>query len=129
MNYAISVLQHDGVVSFSNKRSNSQHVSSINDYYYYYTYNLLTLYSGLPDPDQVLRPPRKLQYRPDQDLRRRISIYFQQVLGGRHTEFATQLPEVMPLWGKMRIHGGMRYAPHLQFNGYDKSPGTILSCK
>ncbi|KIK91865.1 hypothetical protein PAXRUDRAFT_830475, partial [Paxillus rubicundulus Ve08.2h10] len=56
--------------------------------------------------NQVLRAPRKLQYRPDQDLRRRVSIYFQQVLGGRRTEFAAKLPEVMPLWGKVRVRGG-----------------------
>ncbi|KAF9228536.1 hypothetical protein BS17DRAFT_772037 [Gyrodon lividus] len=51
-------------------------------------------------PSQVLRAPRKLQYCPDQDLRCRVNIYFQQVLGGRRTGFAVQLPEVMPLWGK-----------------------------
>ncbi|KAF9230680.1 hypothetical protein BU15DRAFT_68994 [Melanogaster broomeanus] len=82
-----------------------------------------------PDyPNQVLRAPCKLQYRPDQDLRCRISIYFQQVLGGRCTEFAAQLPEVMPLWGKLEFVAGMQYVLHLHFNGYSKSPGTTRSC-
>ncbi|KIK90808.1 hypothetical protein PAXRUDRAFT_151072, partial [Paxillus rubicundulus Ve08.2h10] len=43
----------------------------------------------------------------------RVSIYFQQVLGGWCTDFTAKLPEVMPLWGKVRVHG--RDAMHTSF--------------
>ncbi|KIK79834.1 hypothetical protein PAXRUDRAFT_160191 [Paxillus rubicundulus Ve08.2h10] len=84
----------------------------------------LTPYSQLPDPNQVLQAPRKLQYCPEQDLRHRVSIYFQQVLGGWHTKFATKLPEVMPLWGKVMVCGGDVVHTSFEIQRLQKSPRT-----
>jgi len=59
-----------------------------------------------PDPDYILRTPHRSDYVPDNDTRGRIGTYLVQVLGGRRNELVLHLPRVMPLWGKMRIHGG-----------------------
>ncbi|KAF8138858.1 hypothetical protein EV363DRAFT_1155114 [Boletus edulis] len=56
--------------------------------------------------EQVLRPPCQLNYEPDQDLRRRIALYFVDVLGGRRIDYMANLPVRMKVWGKLRIRGG-----------------------
>ncbi|KAG2338583.1 hypothetical protein BDR05DRAFT_978044 [Suillus weaverae] len=57
-------------------------------------------------PNYILRTPHHSNYVPDGDTRGQIGAYLVQVLGGQHNELALHLPRVMPLWGKMWIHGG-----------------------
>jgi len=58
------------------------------------------------DPQQVLRSPCRVKYRPSKDLRRQVSVYFSKVIGRRQDQIAKHLPDVMTLWGKMRIRHG-----------------------
>lgn len=58
------------------------------------------------DNEYVLRPPYKPKFRPDRALREKIAKYFKSIYGGMEGLIRGKLPDIMPLWGKMRIIDG-----------------------
>lgn len=57
-------------------------------------------------PNSILRAPRKIDYKPDQDTRRRLTLYLAVVYGCESREINQILPAVMTRWGKVRIANG-----------------------
>ena len=69
-------------------------------------YATLTL-QCISDDKSILRSPRKNNFEPDGDLRRRIVGYFLQVYeGARLADVERIVPTSMTRWGKVRIAGG-----------------------
>ncbi|KAF8518574.1 hypothetical protein JB92DRAFT_2081950 [Gautieria morchelliformis] len=57
-------------------------------------------------PSTILRSPRKQNFQPDQDLRRRISLYFAWIYDRDAAEIRNLIPLTMTRWGKVRIANG-----------------------
>lgn len=57
-------------------------------------------------PNSILRSPRKVDFKPDNDLRRRLILYLAVVYGCDSREIKQILPAVMTRWGKVRIANG-----------------------
>jgi hypothetical protein len=62
----------------------------------------LTLYCNI-DPHHVLRAPHHKNYKPNEILRRKIGTYLAAIVHARVDRVILHLPEVIPLWGKMRL--------------------------
>jgi hypothetical protein len=57
-------------------------------------------------PNTILRSPRKQNFQPDQDLQRRISLYFARIYDRNAAEIRNLIPLTMTRWGKVRIANG-----------------------
>jgi hypothetical protein len=58
------------------------------------------------DPQTILRVPCRKTNCPDKSLRRKIATFVAALLGKRMNEIEPRLPEIMPMWGKVRIVDG-----------------------
>jgi hypothetical protein len=57
-------------------------------------------------PNTILRAPRKDDYKPDRDTRRRISQYLALIYGCHTRDIQEILPAFVTRWGKVRIANG-----------------------
>lgn len=61
----------------------------------------------LTDSNYALRPPRQKTHHGDVELRRMIAAYLKEIVrGGNLKTINSQLPDNLPLWGKVRITDG-----------------------
>jgi hypothetical protein len=60
----------------------------------------------LIDPNSILRAPRKLNFKPDVDMQRRLSQYLALIYACETKGIKAILPETMTQWGKVRIANG-----------------------
>jgi hypothetical protein len=55
------------------------------------------------DPLSILRAPCKKKFYPDKKLRSKIARYFSLLTEKSQSDIMSQLPDIMPSWGKVRI--------------------------
>lgn len=62
--------------------------------------------SKIPDPGTILRSPKNTNYKPNDEVQRKIAEYLKTIIGGNSKTIQQQLPEKMTSWAKVRIKDG-----------------------
>ncbi len=58
------------------------------------------------DPLSILRTPHYPSYKPNEDLRNKLAVYINTLIGRQVQRISRKLPQIFPAWGAVRVKDG-----------------------